>query len=95
MRLPLGPGVSSAWPWIGSGPDRGSPPPLAAVLAGLIIQIGVSSGNTSVFGGTPLGRSLNIFAFFTIQSNVIVGVNDARCSRSTRGARRRRSASSG
>ena len=45
----------------------------AAVLAGLIIQIGVSSGNTSVFGGTPLGRSLNIFAFFTIQSNVIVG----------------------
>lgn len=45
----------------------------AAVSAGLIIQIGVSSGNTSVFGGTPLGRSLNIFAFFTIQSNVIVG----------------------
>jgi hypothetical protein len=45
----------------------------AAVLAGLIIQIGVSSGNTSVFGGTALGRSLNIFAFFTIQSNVIVG----------------------
>jgi len=45
----------------------------AAVLAGLIIQIGVSSGNTSVFGGSPLGRSLNIFAFFTIQSNVIVG----------------------
>jgi hypothetical protein len=33
----------------------------------------VSSANTSVFGGSPLGRSLNIFAFFTIQSNVIVG----------------------
>ena len=45
----------------------------AAVLVGLIIQIGVSSGNASVFGGTPVGRSLNIFAFFTIQSNVIVG----------------------
>lgn len=46
----------------------------ACVLAGLIIQIGVSSGDTSVFGGTPLGRSLNVFSFFTIQSNVIVGV---------------------
>lgn len=45
-----------------------------AVLAGLIIQIGVSSGNTSVFGGTPLGRSLNVFSFFTIQSNLIVGI---------------------
>jgi hypothetical protein len=45
----------------------------AAALVGLIIQIGASSGNASVFGGTPLGRSLNIFAFFTIQSNVILG----------------------
>jgi hypothetical protein len=45
-----------------------------AVLAGLIIQIGVTSGDTSVFGGTPLGRSLNVFSFFTIQSNLIVGV---------------------
>lgn len=46
----------------------------AAVAAGLIIQIGVSSGDTSVFGGTPLGRSLNVFSFFTIQSNLIVGI---------------------
>jgi len=45
-----------------------------AVLAGLIIQIGVTSGDTSVFGGTPFGRSLNVFSFFTIQSNLIVGV---------------------
>ena len=46
----------------------------AAVAAGLIIQIGVSSGDPSVFGGTPLGRSLNVFSFFTIQSNLIVGI---------------------
>ena len=45
-----------------------------AVLAGLIIQIGVASGDASVFGGTPVGRSLNVFSFFTIQSNLIVGV---------------------
>ncbi|AQA25715.1 hypothetical protein BTZ20_4724 [Rhodococcus sp. MTM3W5.2] len=25
------------------------------------------------FGGSPLGRALNVFAFFTIQSNLIVG----------------------
>jgi hypothetical protein len=42
----------------------------SAVLAGLIIQIGVTSGDTSVFGGTPLGRSLNVFSSFTIQSNL-------------------------
>ncbi len=46
----------------------------AAVLAGLIIQIGVTSGDASVFGGTPLGRSFNVFSFFTIQSNLIVGI---------------------
>lgn len=44
-----------------------------AVFTGVVIQIGVSSGNNSVFGGTALGRSLNVFSFFTIQSNLIVG----------------------
>jgi hypothetical protein len=26
------------------------------------------------FGGSPLGRGMNIFAFFTVQSNLIVGI---------------------
>jgi hypothetical protein len=66
----------------------------AAVSAGLIIQIGVTSGDTSVFGGTPLGRSLNVFSFFTIQSNLIVGIT-ALLWRSIRTAPRACSASSG
>ncbi len=44
------------------------------VAAGIIIQLFVTVPNESSFGGSPLGRGLNIFAFFTIQSNVIVGV---------------------
>jgi hypothetical protein len=44
------------------------------VAAGLVIQLFVSASNASLFGGSALGRALNIFAFFTIQSNLIVGV---------------------
>ena len=45
-----------------------------AVLLGIVIQFFVTGPNESAFGGSTLGRVLNIFAFFTIQSNVIVGV---------------------
>ena len=46
----------------------------ACVLAGLIVEIAVTAPNHNVFGGSPINRSLNIFAFFTIQSNVLVGI---------------------
>ena len=45
-----------------------------AVLLGIVIQFFVTGPNENAFGGSTLGRILNIFAFFTIQSNVIVGV---------------------
>ena len=45
-----------------------------AVAARIVIQLFVTVPNESSFGGSPLGRGLNVFAFFTIQSNVIVGV---------------------
>jgi hypothetical protein len=46
----------------------------ACVLAGIVIQLVVSATNESFFGGTAINRALNVFAFFTIQSNVLVGV---------------------
>jgi len=45
----------------------------ACVFAGVLIQLFVTANNTANFGGTPLARALNIFVFFTIQSNLIVG----------------------
>jgi hypothetical protein len=44
------------------------------VLAGIVIQLFVSSSNEAFFGGSSLNRVLNVFAFFTIQSNIIMGV---------------------
>jgi hypothetical protein len=46
----------------------------ACVLAGIVIQLVVSATNESFFGGSAINRALNVFAFFTIQSNVMVGV---------------------
>jgi hypothetical protein len=46
----------------------------ACVLAGIVIQLPVTATNHAFFGGSALNRALNIFAFFTIQSNIIVGV---------------------
>jgi hypothetical protein len=43
------------------------------VVAGIVISICLAPGATDNFGGSPLNRSLNVFAFFTIQSNVLVG----------------------
>ena len=45
-----------------------------AVLAGLIVQILVTADLETGFFDTPTERALNVFAFFTIQSNIIVGV---------------------
>lgn len=46
----------------------------ALAFAGIIIQLFVSANNSSVFGGSPVGRALNIFAFFTILSNLVVAI---------------------
>jgi hypothetical protein len=46
----------------------------AAVLAGVVIQLFVSANSDSAFGGSPVNQALNIFAYFTVLSNVIVGV---------------------
>lgn len=47
------------------------------VLAGIAVQIGVSATTSSYFGGSPAGRALNVFSFFTVQSNLIVGATTA------------------
>lgn len=46
----------------------------ACVLAGIVVQIAVTASNESFFGGSTVNRGLNVFAFFTVQSNVLVGV---------------------
>ncbi|MGI8882066.1 MAG: Pr6Pr family membrane protein [Jatrophihabitans sp.] len=46
----------------------------ACVAAGIIIQLPVSANAEQIFGGSPLNRALNIFAYFTILSNILVGV---------------------
>ncbi len=46
----------------------------ACVLAGIVIQLFVSANTPAFFGGSSINRALNVFAFFTIQSNVIVGL---------------------
>lgn len=46
----------------------------ACVAAGIIIQLPVSANAEQAFGGSPLNRALNIFAYFTILSNILVGV---------------------
>ena len=48
-------------------------PPLSDVVAaGIAIQLGISATSPEFFGGSPLNRALNVFAFFTIQSNIIL-----------------------
>lgn len=44
------------------------------VVVGVGLQLFISADHRAVFGGSPLNRALNIFAYFTIQSNLIVGV---------------------
>ncbi|MCI0633827.1 MAG: Pr6Pr family membrane protein [Actinobacteria bacterium] len=45
-----------------------------AVLFGLIVQVLVAANATGGAFDTTAGRVFNVFCFFTIQSNVIVGV---------------------
>lgn len=45
-----------------------------AVLVGLVVQVLVAADLRTGFFDTPAKRALNVFVFFTIQSNVIVGV---------------------
>lgn len=44
-----------------------------AMVTGVVITL-ILAGKSSGFGGSPVNRALNQFAFFTIQSNLIVGV---------------------
>jgi len=45
-----------------------------AVLVGLVVQVLVAADARTGFFDTPATRALNVFVFFTIQSNAIVGV---------------------
>ncbi|MDP9318686.1 MAG: Pr6Pr family membrane protein [Actinomycetota bacterium] len=45
-----------------------------AVFVGNIVQVFVSANAQAEFFHTPGGRVFNVFCFFTIQSNLIVGV---------------------
>lgn len=47
------------------------------VVVGVGMQVAINADTPEYFGGSPAGRALNVFAFFTIQSNVVVGVTSA------------------
>lgn len=47
------------------------------VVVGVGMQVVINARTPEYFGGSSLGRAANVFAFFTIQSNVIVGVTSA------------------
>jgi hypothetical protein len=46
----------------------------ACVLAGIVVQIPVTATSRTAFGGSAFNQVLNMFTYFTIDSNVIVGV---------------------
>jgi hypothetical protein len=46
----------------------------ACVLAGIGVQIPLTATSSTAFGGSAINQVLNILAYFTIQSNIIVGV---------------------
>jgi hypothetical protein len=46
----------------------------ACVLAGLVIQIPVTATSSTAFGGSPINQVFNSLAYFTIDSNILVGV---------------------
>jgi hypothetical protein len=45
-----------------------------AVVAGLAIQVPVAANGTGGFFSVPWERGFNVFAFFTIQSNILIAV---------------------
>lgn len=44
------------------------------VLFGLVVQVAVAANNDAGHFTTVVGRVFNVFCFFTIQSNVLVGI---------------------
>ena len=59
---------------------RGSPwfaATALAVLLGLVIQVIVSAGNEEGLFPTAAGRVFNVFCYFTVQSNILVGGTSA------------------
>ncbi len=44
------------------------------VIVGIVIQVQVAMDKTAGVFDTPTKRALNVFAFFTIQSNIIVAI---------------------
>ncbi len=46
----------------------------AAVILGIAIQIPVTANGTVGFFHTPFERALNVFSFFTIQSNILIAI---------------------
>lgn len=44
------------------------------MLAGIVIQIPVTATSNTAFGGSPLNQVFNMLAYFTIDSNILVGV---------------------
>lgn len=46
-----------------------------AVVVGIAIQLPVAAGATGGFFTDPADKALNVFAFFTIQSNLLVGLS--------------------
>ncbi|GAB3944462.1 Pr6Pr family membrane protein [Kribbella albertanoniae] len=55
--------IGRVWSWVTA----------AAVLAGIVIQLFVTGNATEGFFSTTPERVLNVFAFFTIQSNILLG----------------------
>lgn len=48
-----------------------------AVFVGLLIQLAVAATNPDAFFAAPAARVANVFAYFTVESNLIVGVTTA------------------
>lgn len=46
------------------------------MFTGVVIQLFVTANADAAFGGSPLNRALNVFAYFTVDSNLLV---DATC----------------
>lgn len=47
----------------------------AVVVVAIAVQLPVSAGTSGGFFDVPVYRALNVFAFFTIQSNILVAVS--------------------
>jgi hypothetical protein len=48
-----------------------------AVLLGVLIQLAVSATAAAGFFTSPAARTANVFAYFTVESNLIVGITSA------------------